>query len=97
VSTTDASIGKEYALKSEFLYHFVDYVHWKNYSKKSKKIAVLESSRITASLQRTTHNKKIEIKEYKFLKEIHSCQILFIPYNLNSDRKILYFFQLSLY
>jgi D-mannonate dehydratase len=70
----------------------------KTTQKQNFKIAVLESSRITASLQRTTHNKKIEIKEYKFLKEIHSCQILFIPYNSSIPiEKILYYFPVSLY
>jgi hypothetical protein len=82
VSTTDASIEKDYDLKSEFLYRLVDYVNWPNFSKEETfKIAVLESSRITASLRSKAKNKKINVKEYKSLKEIRSCQILFIPYN----------------
>jgi hypothetical protein len=82
VSTTDASIGKDYDLKSELLYRLVDYVNWPNFStEQSFKIAVLESSRITASLRSRAKNKKINVKEYKTLKEIRSCQILFIPYN----------------
>jgi hypothetical protein len=82
VSTTDASIGKDYNLKSELLYRLVDYVNWPNFStEQSFKIAVLESSRITASLRSRAKNKKINVKEYKTLKEIRSCQILFIPYN----------------
>jgi hypothetical protein len=90
VSTTDASIGKEYALKSEFLYRLVDYVYWKNYSKEqSYQVAVLESSLITASLKSTTHNKKIEFKEYKILKEIRSCQIVLIPYNCTTPTETI--------
>lgn len=74
--------GKDYTLKADFLYRFVDYVYWKNYSKdQTFKIAILEDSPITASLLKTTKNKKIEIKEYKSLKQIRSCHILFIPYN----------------
>ncbi|HEY4616840.1 MAG TPA: YfiR family protein [Flavobacterium sp.] len=82
LSAQEEAAGKDYALKADFLYRFVDYVYWKNYSKdQTFKIAILERSPITASLLKTTKNKKIEIKEYKSLKEIGSCHILFIPYN----------------
>jgi hypothetical protein len=82
VSKKGESGRKDYELKSEFLYRFVDYVYWKKLSKEqSFKIAVLESSSITVSLQGMAKNKKIDVKEYKNLKEIRSCQILFIPYN----------------
>lgn len=81
-SAQEEAGGKDYALKADFLYRFVDYVYWKNYSKdQTFKIAILEDSPIAASLQKTTKNKKIDIKEYKNLKEIRSCHILFIPYN----------------
>lgn len=73
---------KEYALKADFLYRFVDYVYWKGYSKKQTfKIAILEESPITASLQNMAKNKKMDIKEYKNLKELGFCHILFVPYN----------------
>ncbi|MFV8464196.1 YfiR family protein [Flavobacterium sp. LB1P62] len=74
--------GKEYALKAAFLYRFIDYVNWKDYSKNQTfKIAILEGSPITASLQDIPKTKKIEIKEYKNLKDISFCNILFVPYN----------------
>ena len=74
--------GKEYALKADFLYRFVDYVYWKNYSKKQTfKIAILEESPITTSLLAISKNKKIEVKEYKNLNELGFCNILFVPYN----------------
>ncbi|MFV5690904.1 YfiR family protein [Flavobacterium sp. LT1R49] len=74
--------GKEYALKAAFLYRFIDYVNWKDYSKNQAfKIAVLEQSPITASLLEMPKNKKIDIKEYKNLDEISFCNILFVPYN----------------
>jgi hypothetical protein len=74
--------GKEYAIKADFLYRFIDYVHWKNYSKSQTfKIAILEESPITTSLIDITKNKKIEIKEYKTLNEVGFCNILFVPYN----------------
>ncbi|MFQ3173813.1 MAG: hypothetical protein ACI87N_001793 [Flavobacteriales bacterium] len=82
ISAQEEPGGKDYALKADFLYRFVDYVYWENYSKEQNfKIAILEDSPITASLQRMTKNKKIDVKEYKNLKEIRSCHILFIPYN----------------
>lgn len=72
----------DYALKADFLYRFVDYVYWKEYSKSQFfKIAVLEGSPITDALLKTTKNKKIEIKEYKNLNELRFCNILFVPYN----------------
>ena len=74
--------GKEYALKAAFLYRFIDYVNWKDYSRtQTFKIAILEESPITASLLAVPKTKKIEIKEYKDLEEISFCNILFVPYN----------------
>lgn len=82
MSAQEEAGGKNYALKADFIYRFVDYVYWKNYTKEQTfKIAVLQGSPITASLLKTTKNKKIDIKEYKNLKDIRSCNILFIPYN----------------
>ncbi|TDE31436.1 MULTISPECIES: YfiR family protein [Flavobacterium] len=82
MSAQEGTGEKEYALKADFLYRFVDYVYWKNYSKKQTfKIAVLEESLITTSLLDITKNKKIEVKEYKNLNELGFCNILFIPYN----------------
>ncbi len=74
--------GKDYELKASFLYRFVDYVVWKNYSKNQTfNIAVLEDSPITNELQSMAKNKKMLIKEYKTLKDIRFCNILFVPYN----------------
>jgi len=74
--------GKDYALKADFLYRFVDYVYWKNFSKKQTfKIAVLETSPITSSLLVISKNQKIEVKEYKNLNELGFCNILFVPDN----------------
>jgi hypothetical protein len=81
-SAQEGTRGKEYALKADFLYRFVDYVYWKNYSKKQTfKIAILEESPITTSLITITKDKKIEVKEYKNLNELGFCNILFVPYN----------------
>lgn len=74
--------NREYGLKADFIYRFVDYVYWKDYSKSQIfKIAVLEESPITDALLNTTKNKKIEIKVYKNLNELRFCNILFVPYN----------------
>jgi hypothetical protein len=74
--------GKEYALKAAFLYRFIDYVNWKDYSKNQTfKIAILEESQITSSLLDIPKNKKIDIKEYKNLNDVGFCNILFVPYN----------------
>jgi hypothetical protein len=82
ISAQENAVANEYALKADFLYRFVDYVYWKDYSKKQTfKIAILEQSPITASLLNVTKNKKIEVKEYKNLNEISFCNILFVPYN----------------
>ncbi|MFV8321956.1 MULTISPECIES: YfiR family protein [unclassified Flavobacterium] len=82
IAAQENSGGKEYALKADFLYRFVDYVYWKNYSKKQNfKIAILEGSPITSSLLDITKNKKIEVKEYKNLNDLSFCNILFVPYN----------------
>ncbi len=82
ISAQEEAGGKNYALKAEFLYRFVDYVYWKNYSKEQTfKIAVLEDSPITSALLNTVKNKKVDIKEYKNLRDIRSCNILFVPYN----------------
>ncbi|TDE46554.1 YfiR family protein [Flavobacterium rhamnosiphilum] len=82
MSAQEGTGEKEYALKADFLYRFVDYVYWKNYSKKQTfKIAILEESPITTSLLTITKNKKIEVKEYKNLNELGFCNILFVPYN----------------
>ncbi|MFV8368758.1 YfiR family protein [Flavobacterium sp. LB2R40] len=82
ISAQENTEGKEYALKADFLYRFIDYVYWKNYSKKQTfKIAILEESPITSSLRILSKNKKIEVKEYKELKELGFCNILFVPYN----------------
>ncbi|MDI6048274.1 YfiR family protein [Flavobacterium sp. XS2P24] len=82
ISAQENSGGKEYALKADFLYRFVDYVYWKNYSKKQTfKIAILEESPITNSLLDISKDKKIEVKEYKNLNDLRFCNILFVPYN----------------
>jgi len=82
ISAQQNAAGKEYALKADFLYHFVDYVYWKNFSKNQVyKIAVLEGSPITDALRAIAKNKKIEVKEYKNLNELSFCNILFVPYN----------------
>lgn len=84
VSPTSAqkTIGDEYVLKAGFLYRFIDYVSWKDYSKKQTfKVAILEESPITNALLNIPKNKKMEIKEYKNLNEITSCNILFVPYD----------------
>lgn len=78
----ESSGGKEYDLKAAFLYRFIDYVNWKDYSKNQIfKIAILEESQITSSLLEVPKNRKIDIKEYKNLDEISFCNILFVPYN----------------
>jgi len=82
ISAQENGSGKEYAIKADFLYRFIEYVYWKNYSKSQTfKIAILEESAITTSLIEITKNKKIEIKEYKNLNEVGFCNILFVPYN----------------
>ncbi len=82
IKSQENHVGKEYALKADFLYRFVDYVYWKDYSNKQTfKIAILEQSPITASLLNMAKNKKMEIKEYNSLNEISFCHILFVPYN----------------
>jgi hypothetical protein len=82
ISAQENAVPNEYALKADFLYRFVDYVYWKDYSKKQTfKIAILEESPITTSLLNVTKNKKIEVKGYKNLNEIGFCNILFVPYN----------------
>lgn len=82
ISAQEEAGGKDYALKADFLYRFVDYVYWENYSKEQTfKIAILEDSPITSALLKATKNKKIDIKEYKNMKDIRSCHILFVPYN----------------
>jgi hypothetical protein len=74
--------GNEYDLKAEFLYRFIDYVYWKDYSKdKIFEIAILEESPITGSLFNFPKNKKINIKVYNDLNEINFCNILFVPYD----------------
>ena len=51
VSAQENAGEKEYALKADFLNRFVDYVYWKNYSKKQTfKIAVLEQSPLDATI-----------------------------------------------
>jgi hypothetical protein len=73
--------GEDYTSKAQFLSRFADYVYWKNFSKEQNfQIAILERCPITDLLQ-NTNKKKIDIKEYKSLKDIRSCHILFIPYN----------------
>lgn len=82
VTAQENAGGKEYALKAAFLYRFIDYVNWKDYSKNQTfKIAILEESPITASLLAMPKTKKIEIKVYGNLEEIGFCNILFVPYN----------------
>lgn len=77
--------GNAYAMKADFLYRFIDYVRWKNYSKSQTfKIAVLDESPITPLLINIAKNKKIEVKEYKDINTIGSCNILFIPHNSNT-------------
>ncbi|UFH36327.1 YfiR family protein [Flavobacterium acetivorans] len=89
-----------YAMKADFLYRFIDYVRWKDNPKNQAfKIAVLESSPITPLLISNAKNKKTEIKEYKDIAQVGSCNILFVPYNCSipietiiskfSDRSVL--------
>jgi hypothetical protein len=74
--------AKDYDLKADFLIRFSDYVYWKNRSKSQPfKIAILEQSPINASLLSDQNNKKIEVKQYKNLKEVGFCNILFVPYD----------------
>ena len=88
ISAQENAVANEYALKADFLYRFVDYVYWKDYSKKQTfKIAILEESPITASLLNFSKNKKIEVKEYKNLNEISFCNILFVPYNCTDSNR----------
>lgn len=82
ISAQDNVGEKDYTLKADFLYRFVDYVYWKDYSKnKTFKIAILGESPITVSLLNMTKNKKMEIKEYKNLNELGYCNILFVPHD----------------
>jgi hypothetical protein len=82
MSAQEEAGEKDYALKADFLCHFIDYVHWEDYSKnKTFKIAILEESLITNALVNSTQNKRIEVKEYKNLSDLKFCNILFIPYN----------------
>lgn len=82
ITAQENSGGKDYELKANFLYRFVDYVYWKNQSKNQTfSIAVLEESPITNTLLSMSKNKKMLIKEYKHLNDIRSCNILFVPYN----------------
>jgi hypothetical protein len=82
LSAQQNAAGKDYELKADFLIRFVDYVYWKNQSKnKPFKIAILEESPINTSLNAVQNNKKIEVKEYKNLKDIGFCNILFVPYD----------------
>jgi hypothetical protein len=82
IAAQEGAGGKEYALKAAFLYRFIDYVNWKEYSKNQTfRIAILEESPITASLQDIPKTKKIDVKVYKKLDEITFCNILFVPYN----------------
>jgi hypothetical protein len=82
ISAQENVMANEYALKADFLCRFVDYVYWKDYSKKQTfKIAILEESPITTSLLNVTKNKKIEVQEYKKLNEVGFCNILFVPSN----------------
>jgi hypothetical protein len=82
ISAQENARENEYALKADFLHRFLDYVYWKEYSKKQTfKIAILEQSAITASLLAISKNKKTEIKEYKNLNDLVFCHILFVPSN----------------
>jgi hypothetical protein len=57
-------------------------VKWKEYTKKQTfKIAILEDSPITSSLNALAKNKNIEIKEYKDISDLRFCHILFVPNN----------------
>lgn len=82
ISAQENDGTKEYAMKADFLYRFIDYVYWKNSTKTQIfKIAILEGSPITASLLDIAKNKKVEVKEYKSLNAVGFCNILFVPYN----------------
>lgn len=81
VTAQEDAGGKDYELKASFMYRFVDYVYWKNYSKNQAfKIAVLEESPIIDALQNMAKSNKMVVQKYKKLDEVRSCHILFVPY-----------------
>lgn len=79
--------GSQYQIKAAFLYRFVDYVEWKDYSKSQTfNIAVLGKSTITPLLlgiakNKKAKNKKIDVTEYSDPDKIGFCNVLFVPYN----------------
>jgi hypothetical protein len=80
IAAQDEYSAKEYDLKADFMYRFIDYVYWNNRSKAQPlEIAVLQDSPIISSLQQIIKGKHFNIKEYNTLKEIGPCQMLFIP------------------
>lgn len=72
------------AFKAAFLYHFTEYIDWKNIKMETFNFAVLEKSPITEQLkiianEKKIKNKKAKVKEYATLESIGDCHILFIP------------------
>ncbi len=72
------------AFKAAFLYHFTEYIDWRNVKMETFNFAVLDKSPITEQMkiianEKKIKNKKIKVKEYATLDAVEDCHILFIP------------------
>jgi len=76
--------GKEYDLKSTFIYNFTKYIKWADSdSAEDFKIVILGDDDIITPLEkiakmRTVNNRKILIKHLENIQDIETCHILFI-------------------
>lgn len=79
-----AGYAQSSALKAAFLYHFTEYIDWRNVKMETFNFAVLEKSPVTEQMkiianENEIKNKKIKVKEYATLESVEDCHILFIP------------------
>lgn len=78
--------AQQSAFKAAFLYHFAEYINWKDNKISTFNFGVLEQSPITKQMQAIANEKKIKnkpilVKEFSTLDEAEGYQFLFVPAN----------------
>jgi len=87
--------GKEYDLKSTFIYHFTKYIKWTDSdSAEDFKIAILGDNDIITPLEkianmRTVNNRTILIKHLENIQDIETCHILFISASKKDELDVI--------
>lgn len=80
------AMAQQSAFKAAFLYHFAEYITWKENKTNTFNFGALEQSPIIKQMQaiadeKKMKNKNIVVKVFSTIEEAEECHILFVPAN----------------